>query len=611
MASAGARMQAALVVLALAGCAQPLPVQRDAAPAGPRPMPTEAGARLERLLADSDAAHLRRNPIEALLRGDLSDAGRFGDDLSDAYFAAERMAAEDDLLALTGIDRAALTPADRIAYDSFAWQRAIRLRETTGAALAISAPFQLNHMTGLHLGFAGLSSGQGGAPYRTTADYEAGLARIDGFIAYLDRALARARQGAARGIVQPRLVVEHLIEQFERFIAQGVEGSTYYAPILAFPESVGAADRERLTRAYAEAIRDRLQPAFVRVRNALRDELLPTARESIGLAAVPGGAQHYQLLVEVHTTTRTTPEAIHRTGLAEVARIRAAMEGLRQRIGFAGSLAELQAAMRSDPRFRPVSADALGAGYAEIGKRVDAAMPRLFTARPKTRLEIRPTPAYQEKTDAPARYMGGSADASRPGVFYYNTHDLPTRATYRMEAIYLHEAVPGHHYQSSLAHENEALPKALRFGGNTAYDEGWALYAESLGPELGMETDPYQRMGGYEFEMLRAARLVVDTGIHAFGWPRERAIDYLLVNGAQGRAEAVAEVERYVADPGQALAYKVGELTIRRLRGEAETALGRRFDVREFHREVLDTGSLPLDVLETKIRSWIDVQRRR
>jgi uncharacterized protein (DUF885 family) len=611
MASAGARMLAALVVLALAGCTQPLPVQRDAAPAGPRPMPTEAGARLERLLADSDAAHLRRNPIEALLRGDLSDAGRFGDDLSDAYFAAERMAAEDDLLALTGIDRAALTPADRIAYDSFAWQRAIRLRETTGAGLAISAPFQLNHMTGLHLGFAGLSSGQGGAPYRTTADYEAGLARIDGFTAYLDRALARARQGAARGIVQPRLVVEHLIEQFERFLAQGVEGSTYYAPILAFPESVGAADRERLTRAYAEAIRDRLQPAFVRVRNALRDELLPTARESIGLAAVPGGAQHYQLLVEVHTTTRTTPEAIHRTGLAEVARIRAAMEGLRQRIGFAGSLAELQAAMRSDPRFRPVSADALGAGYAEIGKRVDAAMPRLFTARPKTRLEIRPTPAYQEKTDAPARYMGGSADASRPGVFYYNTHDLPTRATYRMEAIYLHEAVPGHHYQSSLAHENEALPKALRFGGNTAYDEGWALYAESLGPELGMETDPYQRMGGYEFEMLRAARLVVDTGIHAFGWPRERAIDYLLVNGAQGRAEAVAEVERYVADPGQALAYKVGELTIRRLRGEAETALGPRFDVREFHREVLDTGSLPLDVLETKIRSWIDVQRRR
>ena len=611
MTGARIRMLAAPVVLALVGCAQPLPKPRDEAPAVSKPAPSAAGARLERLLADSDAAHLQRNPIEALLRGDLSDAGRFGDDLTDAYFAAERIAAEDDLLALTGIDRAALSPVERIAYDSFAWQRAIRLRETTGAALSISAPFQLNHMTGLHLDFPGLSSGRGAAPYKTTVDYEAGLSRIDGFIAYLDRALARARQGAARGVVQPRLVIVHLIDQFEGFIAQGVEGSTYYAPILAFPESIGAADRERLTRAYAETIRDRLLPAFARVRDGLRNVLLPQARVSIGLSAVPGGAQYYQLLVEVHTTTRSTPEAIHRTGLAEVARIQAAMEALRQRIGFRGSLAELQAAMRTDPRFRPASADALGAGYREIGRRVEAAMPRLFLTMPKTRLEIRPTPPYQEKTDAAARYLSGSGDATRPGVFLYNTYELPTRATYTMEATYLHEAVPGHHYQSSLTQENEALPKALRFGGNTAYDEGWALYAESLGPELGMETDPYQRMGAYDFEMLRAARLVVDTGIHALGWSRDRAIDYLLAYGAQGRTEAVAEVERYIADPGQALAYKVGELTIRRLRGEAEAALGPRFDVRQFHREVLDTGSLPMDVLEAKLRSWIDAQRAR
>ncbi|MEO6745662.1 MAG: DUF885 domain-containing protein [Caldimonas sp.] len=611
MTPSGVRMLAALAVLALVGCAQPLPVQRAAAPAASGPLPTEAGARLERLLADSDAGHLRRNPIEALLRGDLSDAGRFGDDLTDAHFAAERAAAEDDLLALTAIDRAALSPVDRIVHDSFAWQRAVRLRETSGAALAISAPFQLNHMTGLHLYFPDLSSGQGAAPYKTAADYDAGLARIDGFIAYLDRALARVRQGSARGIVQPRLVITNLIEQFERFIAQGVEGSTYYAPIRAFPASVGEAERERLTRAYAEAIRDRLLPTFARVRVALRDEVLPKARSSVGLSAVPGGGQHYQLLVEVNTTIRTTPEAIHRTGLAEVARIQAAMDGLRERIGFRGNLVELQASMRTDPRFRPASVAALGDGYREIGQRVEAAMPRLFLTLPKTRLEIRPTPAYQEKTDAAARYSSGSADASRPGVFYFNSYDLPTRATYTMEAAYLHEAVPGHHYQASLTQENEALPKALRFGGNTAYNEGWALYAESLGPELGMETDPYQRMGAYDFEMLRAARLVVDTGIHAFGWSRDRAIEYLLAHGAQGRTEAVAEVERYIADPGQALAYKVGELTIRRLRGEAEAALGPRFDVRQFHHEVLDTGSLPLDVLETKIRSWIDAQRPR
>ena len=521
-------LAAGCVALVLSGCASMSAEPVSGPPALDAAARSSATARFDRLLADSDEDRLRRDPIEGLLRGDLRRAGEFGDMVSDAHAAAERAAAEADLRGLAAIDRAALTPAGRIAYDSVAWQRDIERRQNEPALATVLLTLQLNHMAGVHLYFPDLSSGRGGAPYKTPADYDNGLARIDGFIVFLDRSLARVRDGAARGVVQPRLVIEHLIVQFDTFIAQGVEGSIYRDPVRAFPETVPAADRERLSRAYGEAIRDRLLPAFVRMRDGLRNDVLPNARTSVGLSQMPGGAACYRFLVEQYTTTRSTPEEIHRIGLAEVARIDAAMEALRWKMGYPGTLAELQTALRTDPRFRPASAAALGDGYRDIGRRVAAGMPRLFADMPKMPLEIRPTPAYQEKTDASARYFSGSTDSARPGVFYYNTYDLPARATHTMEATYLHEAVPGHHYQSSLTQENEALPKVLRFGGITAYDEGWALYAESLGPELGLQTDPYQRMGAYDFEMLRAVRLVVDTGIHAFGWSREQAVDYML-----------------------------------------------------------------------------------
>ena len=598
------------IAVLFGACAQ-LDAPWGVASRSPAPQSVPAAVQLSQLLADSDEALLRRNPVFALFRGDMRYAAQHGDYLSNAYVDAERAAAQDDLRRLDAIDRTWLTPVERIAYDSFAWQHGMNLRQYDPARVSVWLPLKLDHLNGWHLFFPDLSSGIGVAPYKTVADYDNGLARIDGFVIYRERALARAREGLARGVVQPRLVVEHMIDQFDAFIAQGVEGSTYYGPIRRLPGELPLAERDRLTRAYAEAIRERLIPVFVRVRDGLRNELLPKAPASVGLSQLPGGADYYRFLVELHTTTRVTPEEIHRLGLAEVVRITAAMQALVQHIGFAGTLEQFQDHLRTDARFKPSSAAALGDGYRDIGRRVDAAMPRLFATLPKTRLEIRPTPGYQEKTDAGARYMSGSADGARAGVFFYNTYDLPSRATFTMETLYLHEAVPGHHFQASLAQENEALPKFLRFGGYTAYDEGWALYAESLGPELGMETDAYQRMGAYQAEMWRALRLVVDTGIHALGWSRERAIDYMLAHSANSRTDTVAEVERYVVDPGQALAYKVGELTIRRLRNHAEAAFGPKFDLREFHRQMLDTGALPMDVLAAKIEGWIDVQQRR
>lgn len=566
-------------------------------------------ARMRAIFTQSDEAYLKRNPLDAIYRGDMRYAGQFGDLLSDAHAAAERAAAQDDLKGLATINRAALSPDDRVIYDTFQWQRSLDLKGMSPALATFAAELPIDHFNGLHLYFPDLSSGEGAAPYKTVADYDHGLGRIDGFIVFIDQAIGRFRQGMARGVVQPRLVVSNMIEQLDGMIAQGVDGSTFYGPIRKMPEGFGVADKARLTGAYRQAISGKIDPAFTRLRDFLKNEYLPKSRDSVGLGALPGGADYYAYLVQRQTTTEMTPEQIHQLGLSEVARIKKGMETIKNQVGFKDSLPKFFDYLRTDPRFKPASAQALGDGYRAIGRRVDVAIPRLFSAIPKTPLEIRPVPAYIEKTSAGAYYMQGTPDGSRPGVFYYNSYDLPSRTMPGMETLYLHEAIPGHHFQISRAQENTALPNFLRFGGNTAYVEGWALYSESLGPELGMETDPYQRFGAYDDEMMRAMRLVVDTGIHTKGWTRDQAIAYMLANSGMGKTDAKAEVERYIAYPAQALAYKVGQLTIRKLRTRAEQALGTRFDIRAFHEQVLTTGALPLDVLEGKIDRWIAAQQ--
>jgi uncharacterized protein (DUF885 family) len=573
-------------------------------------MPDSPGIKLRELFAASDEAHLKRNPLDALFRGDLRYADRFGDYISDAYYAAEKQAASDDLQALARINRDALQPEDRVSYDVFKFQRSDDLKGFEPALLRAQIDRPIDHFSGLQTIVPDLSSGQGAAPFNTVADYDNNLKRLEGYIVYLERAIQRMKQGLADGVTNPKLVMANVVDQLDSLIAEGVTGSTFYKPVKKFPDAISASERSRLTAAYSAFIRDKLIPAHARLRDFIKTDYLPHARTTVGLGQMPGGPALYRYLVASTTTTDLDPEAIHALGLSEVERIHAEMEKIKAQAGFKGTLAEFTKFLRTDPKFAPASSNAMRDAFLAIDKKVLEAVPRDFAVVPKSPLEIRPVPAYKEKTEAGGSYEQGTPDGARPGVFYYNTYDLPSRYTWEFETLFLHEGIPGHHFQISLAQENTSLPAFQRFGGNTAYVEGWALYSESLGAELGMFTDPYQMFGHLNDEILRAMRLVVDTGIHAQGWSREQAIDYMLKNSALSATDATAEVERYIAVPSQALAYKIGQTTIRRLRTKAETELGSKFDIRAFHAQVLMSGALPMAVLERKIDDWIAATKR-
>ncbi len=596
---------AAVSLAALSACAgtaaQPEPALAAA--------PASEGERLKRLFHESDEGSLKRNPIGAIFRGDLRYADRLGDFITDEYFATERAASQADLAALRAIDRSKLSATDRIAYDVFEWQTLDSLKNLEPDMLALGVVRPINHFSGFHTFYPAFASGEGAAPFKTVADYENNLKRHKGYVAYHDRAIGRLREGIASGVFETKLTTRNVIEQLDLLLAQKVEESPFYGPIRNLPTTFSEADKARLTAAYRASIEAEINPVHRRVRDFLRSEYLPGAREGVGLVHMKGGAKVYQRQIESTTTLPLTADEIHETGLREVARIKSEMEAVKARTGFKGTLPQFFEYLRTGPEFAPATREALREGYEAIARRVDARIGEQFSTLPKSPLEIRPVEPFREKTEAGGSYQQGTPDGSRPGIFYYNAYDLPSRRLWGMETLYLHEGAPGHHFQISLAQENEALPAFMRFGGNTAYVEGWALYAETLWDELGLETDPYQRFGGLNDEMLRAMRLVVDTGIHAKGWSREQAIDYMLANSGMSRTEVVAEVERYIAIPGQALAYKVGALTIQRLRTKAEAALGDRFDPRAFHAQVLMTGSLPMAVLEKKIDDWIAATR--
>jgi len=601
-------MKKILLLLAASALATPA----FAAPAAPAPAAarTAEGEKLSRLFKESDEAALRRNPIQALFRGDPRYSDQFGDYITDQYLAGEKAAAQADLAALARIDRSRLTADERISYDVFKWQTGLTLRGFAPELTRASIDRPIDHFSGFQVFVPDLSSGEGAAPFKTVADYDNNLKRLDGYIVYLDRAIGRMRQGLADGIVQPKLVMRNVVGQLDAIIGDSVEGSTFYKPVTKFPDSISAADQARLKARYAAFIRDRLNPAHARLRDFIKNEYLPKARDSVGLGQMKGGPALYRYLVETNTTTNMTPEEIHQLGLREVDRIHGEMEKAKARAGFTGTLQEFANFLRTDKRFAPASAAAMRQAFFDIDRRVGLVVGRDFDTIPKSPLEIRADPPYREKTAAGGEYQQGTPDGSRPGVFFYNSYDLPSRYTWGYETLFLHEGRPGHHFQISLAQENTTLPPFQRFGGNTAFVEGWALYAESLGYELGFFTDPYQDYGHLNDEILRAMRLVVDTGLHAKGWGRDQAIKYMLDNSAMSPTDATAEVERYIAIPGQALAYKVGQLTIRRLRTRAEQALGPKFDVREFHAQVLMSGALPMKVLEEKIDAWIAMKKR-
>ncbi|MBB6226199.1 DUF885 domain-containing protein [Polymorphobacter multimanifer] len=580
------------------------PVRAQAAEA-----PADEASRLRKLFADSDEAALKRSPLSALFRGDQRYADQLGDFFSDAALDAQKAAAEADLAALNAIDRDKLSAQDRVSYDVFRWQTETNLKGFAPELVAATQGRPIDHMRGIHTFIPDISTGESAAPYKTVKNYEDGLKRLTSFAFQLDMATARFRQGMAAGVVQPKLVTTNVIGQLDTLLVGGTAASVMMKPVGKFPDSFSAADKARLSADYARVVGSEVNPALARLRDFLKAEYLPVARDSVGLSAMPGGAALYEYLIQTNTTTDLTASEIHDLGLKEVARIRQGMGAVQKRMGVKGELSDFFTFIRTDPRFKPKSKDDLRLRYEAVGKRVNTTVGSLFSTLPKAPLEIRPVPEFREKNDAAGSYQSGTPDGSRPGIFYYNTYDLPSRTTQGIETLYLHEAVPGHHFQISLAQENEALPAFQRFGGNTAFVEGWALYAESLGPELGMFKDPMQLQGRYDDEMLRAMRLVVDTGLHAKNWGRDQAIEYMMANSAMGRTDATIEVERYIAMPGQALAYKIGQLTISRLRADAQAKLGRTFDIRAFHEQVLMTGALPMAVLEKKMADWVAGQR--
>ena len=561
--------------------------------------------KLFNLFKASDEANLKRNPLNALFRGDMRYADRLGDYITDEYFAGERAAAEHDLAALRAIDRAKLDATDQLAYDTFEYQTKDALRGLQPDMLALTAVRPLNHFFGFHTFYPTFASGQGAAPFKTLEDYENNLKRHKEFVVLVDRSIERFKQGQASGVVETKMTVRNMIEQLDNQLKQPVEESSYYGPVKKFPDTVPAADRERLTAAYRAAVADELYPALTRLRDYLKNDYLASARDGAGIMYMKGGDKLYRYQIQSTTTLPLTPEEIHETGLKEVARITAEMEKVKDEVGFKGTLQQFFANLRTDPKLKAKSREALTQMYYDVGKAVDAKLPAYFSTLPKAKLEIRPYEPFREKFEAGGSYQSGTPDGSRPGIFYFNAYDLPSRTTPGVTTLYLHEGAPGHHFQISLAQENAALPSFMRFGGTTAFAEGWGLYAETLGYDMGFYADPYQRMGTLDDEMLRAMRLVVDTDIHSKGWTREQAIDYMLTHSSMGKTDATAEVERYIVIPSQATAYKIGALTIQRLRDKAKAELGDKFDIREFHAQVLMTGALPLAILEQKIDRWI------
>ncbi len=562
-------------------------------------------AALKKLFTDSDEAELKRNPISALFRGDMRYADRLGDYVSDSYFDGEREAAQDNLAKLATLDRGMLNPTDQIAYDVFKFNNNTALEGLTPDMLLLTATRPLNHFSGFHTFYPTFASGQGAAPFKTVVDYDNNLKRHREFIMLMDASLERFKQGEAAGVFETQMTIRNVIAQLDTQLKMKTTDSPYYGPIKMLPKDFSAADKARLTAEYSAIIKTGLNPAYTRMREYLQKTYLPKARTTVGLSTMKGGPALYAKMIRDTTTVDMAADEIHNLGLAEVARIKSGMEAVKAEVGFKGTLAQFFEHLRSAPQFKPKSREALTQGYYDIGKIVDTKIGAFFSTLPKAPLKIQPYEEFREKYEAGGSYQNGTPDGSRPGIFYFNAYDLPSRTTPGMTTLYLHEGAPGHHFQISLAQENEALPPFMRFGGNTAYVEGWALYAETLGFDMKLYDDPYQRFGTYSDEMLRAMRLVVDTGLHSKGWTREQAIKYMMDNSDMGKTDATAEVERYIAIPTQALAYKIGALKIQELRKRAQTALGSKFDIREFHAQILMTGALPLKVLDAKIDAWI------
>jgi uncharacterized protein (DUF885 family) len=524
-------------------------------------------------------------------------------DMSLAAIATRKEHSREVLARLKEIDRSALSPADQLNLDLFRHQAEMRVagQRFPDELLVVS------QFGGVHTRAAGMARQ---IPRSSAGDFEDFLKRLRAVPAQVDQHIVLLEKGSEIGVTIPRIVLGDVGQLIQNHIVEDPKDSPIYTLAFAeMPASIAAADQERIRTEALSVLSEEVIPAYHKFHRYFVEDYEPAARRTIACSDLPDGEAWYAYRIREETTTEMTADEIHALGLAEVERIRVEMEKIRSQVGFEGDLAAFFEFLRTDPQFYFTEEEMLLMTYRDIAKRIDPGLPRLFKTLPRLTYGVVAVPEYSEKTQTTAYYNGGSYEAGRPGLFYANTYDLPSRPRWEMEALTLHEAVPGHHFQMSLAAELGDLPEFRRHGWFTAYGEGWALYAESLGPELDMYRDPYSKFGQLTYEMWRAIRLVVDTGIHTMGWTRQQAIDFFMENAGKTEHDVRVEVDRYIAWPGQALAYKIGELKLKELRAHAEVELGSSFDIREFHDQVLLAGALPLAILESRIREWVAGQR--
>jgi uncharacterized protein (DUF885 family) len=554
--------------------------------------------KLNKIIAEEWQWQLRDDPETATFVGERGHDDRLMD-RSAAAWQKRREHNRETLERIEAIERTKLGADDQLNYDLF-------LLQTKLAVEGDRFPYELvplDQMGGLYSLLSELAQR---IPRDTVKDHENFIARMRAFPRAVDETIALLKRGLAMGLTPPRVILRDVAEGIGNQITDDPAKSPIYTLAFTnFRPSIPQAEQERLQKEAQQVLRADVLPAMRKLHAFWTAEYEPKTRETIAWTSVPQGKEWYPYRVRQETTTDMTPEEIHTLGLAEVKRIRAEMEKIRAQTGFTGTLEEFFTFLRTDPRFYYTTREELLVAYRDIAKRIDPELTRLFGRIPRLPYGVIPIPSYSEKTQTTAYYNQGSPESHRPGYFYVNLYDLPSRPKWEMEALSLHESVPGHHFQIALAQELEQLPPFRRNGDFTAFVEGWGLYAESLGPELGMYSDPYSRFGQLTYQMWRAVRLVVDTGMHAKGWTRQQAIDYFVANSSKPLHDIEVEIDRYLAWPGQALAYKLGELKIKELRAKAEHDLGADFDVRAFHDAVLGAGPLPLSVLETRMNDWV------
>lgn len=591
----------ALAAAALIACAPAHAAEQAASPATKQAAANPQAGKALNLLADEYYDALARfDPVSASESGDNRFIDQIGMSIAPAERAKQFERYKSFQKRLHAIKRDALNQRDQTSYDilDYELKTALRFEPFPEHLLPI------NQMDSLPVTLANYASGQGAQPLSSVKDYRAYASRLAQLGPWVDQAIANMREGIKRGIVHPKPVMASALPQFRQLVAASPEDSIYYTPVKNFPAGFSSDDKRQLTKLYADTIGGKLNPALARLSTFLEKEYLPAARTSTGWNALPNGADWYTVRVASQTTTNLTPEQIHEIGLKEVARIQGEYGRTGPKMGYTGPAAGLPAWVSQQAKYKPFKTDQeVIAVYRKLDAQLRTKLPAMFNLMPKSPLDLRLEPELSRAT-ASDHYTPPAVDGSRPGVFWSVVNDPRQYGSTGMVTLYLHEGQPGHHFHIALVQEL-GLPNFRKFGGNNAFTEGWALYAETLGKDMGLFDKPEDYFGHLNDEMLRAARLVVDTGMHTKGWTREQGIKYFQETLGYSEADSRAQIERYMVWPGQALGYKIGSLKIMELRRRAESALGDKFDIRKFHDIVLGEGTLPLSLLEAKVDRWI------